>query len=89
MCLDAEASEAFAGPFDSELHPRFDSGVCYVCPLAYLPLWDMVWDFMADWMHICEGYFKTHMLPMLKGQRKPTPPIIMANPGKDRRIIVY
>jgi hypothetical protein len=87
MCLDAEASEAFNGEFNAQDHPRFQSGVCFVCPLAYLYLFDMVWDFMADWMHISEGYFKEHLIPMLKGNRKPTPPLIRANPGKDRRIV--
>jgi hypothetical protein len=41
----------------------------------------MVWEFLADWMHISEGCLKTHLIPMLKGKRNPTP--------KDRRITVY
>jgi hypothetical protein len=74
MCDDAEASEAFEGAFNSPVHPRRTSHVCYVCPLAYLPMWDMVWDFMADFMHILEGYFKRHMIPMFKGDRYPAKP---------------
>jgi hypothetical protein len=87
MCLDAEASEAFTGKFEAETHPRFQSGVCWACPLAYLPFFDMVWDFMADWMHISEGYFKEHLIPLLKGKRKPTHPLLKANPEKDRAIV--
>ena len=78
MCDDAEASEAFEGSFNSSRHPRFKSHVCHMCPLAYLPMWDMVWDFMADFMHIFEGYFKSHMIPMFKGERYPSKPKLVA-----------
>jgi hypothetical protein len=74
MCEDAEESEAFEGHFDNANHPRFRSGVCYVCPFAYLAMWDMVWDFLADFMHILEGYFKRHMIEVMKGKRYPAAP---------------
>ena len=74
MCDDAEASEAFEGGFGHKDHPRWQSHVCFVCPLAYLPMWDMVWDFMADFMHILEGYLTRHMIPMFKGERYPKKP---------------
>jgi hypothetical protein len=74
MCEDAEESEAFEGSFNSSHHPRFRSHVCFVCPLAFLPMWDMVWDFLADFMHILEGYFKRHMIEVMKGKRYPSRP---------------
>jgi len=87
MCDDAEASEAFEGGFDNPAHPRFSSHVCYVCPLAYLPMWDMVWDFMADFMHILEGYIKRHMLPMFKGERYPAKPdLVREHAGTERHV---
>jgi hypothetical protein len=87
MLRDAEASEAFPGPPGHADHPRWHSGVSAICPLAYLHLWDMVWDFLPDFMHINEGYFKSHMLPLLKGERFPTAPILTGNPTKSRRIL--
>ena len=86
MCEDAEASEAFEGGFEHPDHPRFTSAVCYICPLAFLPLWDMVWDFMGDFMHILEGYIKSHMMEVLKGNRYPAAPQLISevtHPGRD------
>jgi len=87
MCEDAEASEAFEGAYNAAAHPRFQSGVSYVCPLAYLPMWDMVWDFLADFMHILEGYIKRHMLEVMKGGRYPAPPALVPEDANTARSI--
>jgi hypothetical protein len=78
MCEDAEASEAFEGTYDNAAHPRFTTGVSYVCALAFLHMWDMVWDFLADFMHILEGYIKRHMVNVMKGKRYPSAPDLLA-----------
>jgi hypothetical protein len=86
MVADAIESDAFRGKDDHPRHPRFASGVHKMCPLALLPLWDMVWDFLPDWMHMTKGYFNGHMLPLMKGQRTPKPPMMLNNPTNDKTI---
>jgi hypothetical protein len=87
MCEDAEDAEDYDGAFDDKAHPRFQSGVCYICPLAYLALFDMVWDFMADFMHILEGLIKRHMLEVLKGKRQPAAALLITEKNKPTRAI--
>jgi hypothetical protein len=52
-------------------HPRKTSGVNEVSPLSHLPMWDMVWDHPMDFMHIVEGGMKSHIVPLMKGERRP------------------
>jgi hypothetical protein len=87
MVADAIESEAFVGAQNN--HPRFRTGVFKMCPLALLPFWDMVWDFLPDWMHITKGYFQSHMLPLMKGSRPIAPATILDNPKKDSAITQY
>jgi hypothetical protein len=88
MIADATESEsaAFRGRDQDPKHPRFKSGVFKMCPLSLLPYWDMVWDFLPDWMHMTKGYYNGHMLLLLKGQRQPGKPTLLANPTQDRKI---
>lgn len=51
------------------------TGVLYLSPLAYLPGFDLVWDFGVDMMHILEGWLKRNLLSVMRGKRKrPTKP---------------
>jgi hypothetical protein len=86
MVADAIESEAFKGGDANANHPRFRTGVHKMCPLALLPFWDMVWDFMPDWMHITKGYFHGHMLPLMKGNRPIAAATQLPNPTNDKGI---
>ena len=50
-------------------HPR--AGVKECSPLNFYPFWDMVWDILADMMHIITGIFKRHICALLRGLRTP------------------
>jgi hypothetical protein len=90
MVADALESERYSranpGKEDHNDHPRYRTGVFKVCPLSLLPCWDMVWDFLPDWMHMTKGYFMGHMLPLMKGKRAPGAPTILANRNQDPAI---
>jgi hypothetical protein len=60
-------------PQDGDGHPLF-KGVKFECELYRLHLFDVVWDMPMDMMHIIDGIFKRHIIPTLKGARKPKPP---------------
>ena len=70
----------------SDDHPRASSGVDGECPLAKVPLFNMVWDFCMDYMHLVKVLLSGHLIPLLKCQRSLTPPIVAANPNGDRAL---
>jgi len=55
-------------------HPEKRVGINRWCPLAILHLFDVVWDFLPDMMHIIDGTMSSHIIPMLKGKRNPAAP---------------
>lgn len=89
MVADAIVSEDSPLKPDNKDHPRYQSGVFKMCPLALLPLWDMVWDFLPDWMHMTKGYFNGHMLPLMKGARAPGAATTLKNPTLAKNIEQY
>jgi hypothetical protein len=68
-----QAREAmdFKGSRNSPKHPRKDSGINEISPLTHCPLFDSIWDHPMDFMHIVEGAMKSHIIPLLKGDRTP------------------
>ena len=61
------------GVFQKDL-PYKVSGVKEQCAFRFLPLFDMVWDFLPDMMHIILGVWKRHLMALLQGQRTPATP---------------
>ena len=55
-------------------HPKRLVGVKRLSPLLLVPLFDIVWDITPDMMHIIEGFQKTHLLSLLKCNRRPKAP---------------
>ena len=51
--------------------PYKDTGIKDLSPLAFLPLFNMVWDVLADMMHIMLNVWAKHLFPMLRGHRTP------------------
>ena len=39
------------------------------CPLAKLHLFDVIWDFVPDMMHLVQGVLKTYIVQTMKGSR--------------------
>jgi hypothetical protein len=72
VCADGHASDAWDGA--KSYHPRKMSGINWFCPLGYLPLFDLVWDFTPDIMHVIETGLKEHLIPLMKGDRNPKAP---------------
>ena len=56
-------------------------GVCGWSPLSILHLFDVVWDFLPDMMHIMQGIYKRIIFQLLKGNKAPAP----YNPLKRKR----
>ena len=50
-------------------HPKHDTGIKRWCPLAILPLFDLILDICPDMMHIMKGLMGGHWMPLLKGLR--------------------
>lgn len=69
---DARANEKWTGTKKDA--PWKASGVQKLSPLAYLPLFDLVWDILMDLMHIVSGFWKRHIFPAFKGKRLPAVP---------------
>jgi hypothetical protein len=66
------------------------SGVKFWCPFSILPLFNLVWDFLPDMMHVLKGIIHRHLFGLLKGYREPKPPkLVKANnshPPDERRV---
>ena len=55
-------------------HPRHASGIKGATPLGNIPLFDIIWDILPDMMHVVEGFLKTHLFKLLKGDRSAARP---------------
>lgn len=55
-----------------------ESGVKEWCALSILPLWNMVWDFLPDMMHILKGFFQRQLVRLFKSKRHPAAPSVLA-----------
>jgi hypothetical protein len=51
--------------------PYKTSGVKELSPLAFLPLFCLIWDILPDMMHIILGIWKRHIMMLLAGKRTP------------------
>ena len=67
---DAQASFESDVPWDDHTHPRRASGVNGTSALSLLPMFNIVWDIMPDWMHIIKNLMLGHFLKVVKGDRK-------------------
>jgi hypothetical protein len=45
-----------------------DSGVYGFCVLAFLAMFNVIWDITGDMMHIIKGMWMRRLMPMLKGE---------------------
>jgi hypothetical protein len=72
---DARLTKAYADAKKAKRRsPHKESGVKFVCYFALLFLFDMVWDFLPDMMHIVKAILHGHLYPLLKGERDPKYP---------------
>jgi hypothetical protein len=85
----AAVTEASQLKWDHKQHPRYDTGVDGPCPLAKVPLFDLVWDVCMDFMHLVKVVLSGHLLPLLKGQRCLTTPQVKNNARNDPEIRRY
>jgi hypothetical protein len=71
-----DAQESFDSdlPWDDSMHPRRASGVNCASALSLLPMFNIVWDVMPDWMHIIKNLMLGHFIKVVKGERKLTTP---------------
>jgi hypothetical protein len=69
---DARANERHAGPMNAA--PHHQSGILELCPLVFLPFFNLVWDFLPCLMHILAGWWKRNFVNLLKAKRAPACP---------------
>jgi len=68
----------------AKTNPVHRTGVKSVCPLYYVPLFDMAWDIMGDFMHVTKNYiYKT--VNQLKGFRVPSLPKLTSAKKDDKK----
>lgn len=89
IIADAVVSEASDLPWVHKQHPRRASGVDGPCPLALVPLFNLVWDVCMDFMHIVKVLISGHLLPLLKSKRGLSPPQVKLNAANDAAIRRY
>lgn len=68
---DGLEADSYRGPAGH--HPQHRTSVKWWCPLAVLPHFDLVQDFVPDMMHIVKDFFTGHYIPLFKGSRMPKP----------------
>jgi hypothetical protein len=54
--------------------PHKESGIKFPCFFALLSMFDMVWDFLPDMMHLTKAILHGHIYPLFKGERDPSYP---------------
>ena len=73
----------------SKKHPRLKSGVNTWCPLNKLMMFNVIWDFTPDMMHIIGTFFERLVLGVFKGTREPTDTIVkpakLTNPSSSAK----
>jgi hypothetical protein len=89
VIADAAEAASSALPWQSKTHPRRKSGVDGPCPLAKVPLFNLVWDVCMDFMHIVKVLMSGHLFPLLKGQRSLKAPQVEANEAEDPEVARY
>ena len=67
--LAGRASDAFTMAYDNAIHPRKKSGINGTCVFCLLDLFNVISDFMADFMHMSKGVIKDHLMDTMKGVR--------------------
>ena len=70
-------------------HPRRETGVDGHCPLARIPLFNLVWDVCMDFMHLVKVLIAGHLIPLLKGQRGLSSAQVKANAANNAEINRY
>lgn len=86
MIADAAETASCNMAWGSKTHPRRRSGVDGPCPLAKVPLFNLVWDVCMDFMHIVKVLMSGHLLPLLKGKRSLKAPQVKENLAGDREV---
>ena len=66
---EAQISDACDLAWDDDDHPRKQSGVNGISALSLLPMFDIVWDVLPDWMHIIKNLILPHFIKLVKGKR--------------------
>jgi hypothetical protein len=89
IVADGAATEASRLPWKHKQHPRRDTGVDGPCPLAKVPLFDLVFDVCMDFMHIVKVLISGHLLPLFKSQRGLTFPQVKVNDANNEEINRY
>ena len=80
---DARESRDSDLPHKSQRHPRRSTGVNGVSALSLLPLFNIVWDVLPDWMHIVKNVMLGHFVKVVKGKRRLIPPMYFKTPGPE------
>ena len=70
-------------------HPRRDTGVDGPCPLAKVPLFNLVWDVCMDFMHIVKVLISGHLFPVLKSQRGLSAPQVKVTEANNAEVNRY
>lgn len=73
-CADGLAATKCTMAVTNAAHPATKNGISYVTVLVFLHMFDIIWDFLPDMMHILKGSLGGHLIPLLKGQRRPGAP---------------
>lgn len=69
---DGIANTTYDGP--AKYSPHKESGVYNVSPIVDIPLFNIVWDVLADVMHTVPRFWRGHVFPLLRGLRYPANP---------------
>jgi hypothetical protein len=85
VARDAETSFESDLAWDDDDHPRKASGVNGTCALSLLPMFNIIWDIMPDWMHIIKNLMLPHFIKVVKGKRKLMHPHYRATPADSTR----
>jgi hypothetical protein len=71
-CAEAKLSESKPyHTWDTKTHIRYTTGINHWCPLSVLYMFDMIWDFCPDMMHIIKTFWERLVLGVFSGERKP------------------
>ena len=72
-CREAKESEDSLYAWKSRAnHPRYQSGINSWSPLSVLHLFNMIWDFPPDMMHINKTFWERLVVGVYNGSRCPT-----------------
>ena len=80
---DGQAAEDSDLLYKDKAHPRKQSGVNCTSALSLLPMFNIVWDVLPDWMHIMKNLVLPHFLKVVKGKRKLTQPSYKKVPAEN------